>query len=449
MWEWVQGAGDWVNTGLFGKPVATIDPGTALDPEFIDRLASQFVDQINSLGGILPEKFHLLYFAFAVIAFVTALAKMMWLRSVKPVADFFIFYVFLMVLLVVSANWNMMAEGWAGWMSRTAFASLGYDFTYMAPSVVLAEGFRIIRALYDNGINFYRIFLGSSDDSLAGIILLLSLAGLAWAVIQMVAALVVMMIFFKLSSLLALCLLPFLLLGMTRFMSAPGITRIIQYGLQFFVVGLLIGLTFRFIGGWTFTERPTANEVLTFAVSVGVLSILLRNGMAVAKEHIAGTPLLSMREGAGALAEGMQSLNRSVSQLSRTMSNRDRIADQTGGGLAGRAVSAVRGRFQIGSGNGGPSNGNGPGGAPGAPGGSNPGRWAAEPTQKQQKAAEIMRSKGSSIDLSGMNRAQASAALEQAGLDPTWSKDSASGQAALRASAPNWAKRANSGNGKI
>jgi type IV secretory pathway TrbL component len=435
--EWITAAGDWVNTGLFGSPVGGV-ASIAMDAQIIDKMASQFVDQINSLGGILPAKFHLLYFAFAVIAFVTALGKMMYFRSVKPVADFGIFYAFLMVLLVVSANWNMASEGWAGWMSRTAFQSLGYDFSYMAPSVVLAEGFRIIKALYDSGISFYRIFLGSSDDSIAGLILLLALGGLAWAVIQMVAVLVVMLVFFKLSSLLALCLLPFLLLGQTRFMAAPGVVRIIQYGLQFFVVGLLIGLTFRFISGWTFSERPDANEVLSFAIAVGVLSILMKHGMNIAKEHIAGSPITAGREGASALSEGVGSLNRSVNQLTRAMVSHSRTVGH-GGGVGGMVANAVRSGFR--SAGGGPANSSGSRG----PGG--PGAWAAEPTKKQHAVASRM-----GVDLSGQNRAQASATLEKAGMDPTWAKDSASGQSALGGAAPEWAKRAasrNSGGDKI
>lgn len=431
--EWLNSAGNWVNNGLFGQPVGGIAPAN-VDPEMIDRMTAEMVDQINTLGGILPEKFAILYFAFAVIAFFVALSKMMWLRSIKPVAEFFTFYIFIMVLLLVSENWNMMADGWAGWMSRTAFQAVGYDFTFMAPSVVLAEGFRIIFSLYDSGISFYRIFFGSSDDSIAGLILLLSLGGLAWAVIQMVAVLVVMMVFFKISSLLALCLLPFLLLGMTRFMSAPGVVRVIQYGLQFFVVGLIIGLVFRFVGNWTFSDRPTANEVVTFAISVGVLCVLMKHGMTVAKEHIAGTPMLSMREGAGALSEGVTSLNRSVNQLTRTMVNHSRMVGH-GGGVGGAVSDAARNRFRIGGGDNGAANVNRIGSAGGGAGGGSPGRWAAEPTTKQQAAA-----KARNVDLSGMNRAQASEALEKSGLGP------------LQSSAPNWAKRAggsNNGSGKI
>jgi hypothetical protein len=108
----------------------------------------------------------------------------------------------------------------------------------------------------------------------------------------------------------------------------------------------------------------------------------------------------------------------------------------------------------------------GGGGAPGRPGGGpgrsgpgggggNSGRWAKEPTERQRNAAAMLQRRGVSIDLNGMNRAQASEALDKAGLDPTWSRDSASGQSALRRSAPQWAQRAkstvspNSGQGKI
>lgn len=443
--DWIAGLSDWVNVGLFGKPTATFDPATPMNADVIDIMAAQFVDQINTLGGVLPAKFHILYFAFAMIAFITALAKMMYLRSVKPVAEFFQFYVFLMVLLVVSTNWNAMADGWVGWMSRTAFQATGQNLSFMSPSLVLVEGFRIIKSLYDSGISFYRIFLGSSEDSIAGLVLLFALGWLAWAVIQMVAVLVVMMVFFKLSSLLALCLLPFLLLGMTRFMAAPGLVRIIQYGLQFFIVGLIIGLTFRFISGWTFSDRPDANEIVSFVIAVGVLAVLLKHGMNVAKEHIAGTPITAGREGASALTDGMNSLTRSVQTLTRTMANNNRQADMSGGGginpAINRVMRAVGGGSAGGGGKGGSANANRTGGASGgrggASGGASPGRWAAEPTKKQIAAAGNM-----GLDLSGMNRAQASAALEKAGLDPTWTKDSASGQAALKT--PAWAQRAGS-----
>ncbi|QQP94030.1 type IV secretion system protein (plasmid) [Skermanella sp. TT6] len=325
-----------------------IDP-TTLSPELIDQLASHFVEIINSLFGILPANFEIFYVALALVAFVLAVAKLMWLRSLQPVAEFFKFYVFLMVLLVVSENWNSAADTWVGWMSRQAYEATGLTASYLAPSVVLTEGFRIAGSLYESGISFYRIFLGSSDDSIAGLIMLISIGVFLWAIVQMVAVLVVTMIFYKISSLLALCLLPFVLLSSTRFAAAPGVVRVIQYGVQFWVVSLIIGLSFRFMSGIEFPERPTANEVLPFAIGVGVLATLMRHGMHLAREHIAGTPMLSLREGANTLQQASHSLNNTARTLMNSVRQHSREVGFGGGvgGATARTISSMTNRYRL------------------------------------------------------------------------------------------------------
>lgn len=453
--EWIAAAGDWVNIGLFGKPVATIQD-SALDASMIDVMVSGIVDKITSLFGIIPPKFSLIYYAAAVFAFIVGIAKMMWLRSLQPVAEFFKFYVFLMMVLLLSENWNLVADGWTGWMARTAFQAIGYDASYLSPSVVLAEGFKIAHALYESGISFYRIAFGTSDDSIVGLVMLLCIGAFLWAVVQMVAVLVITMVFFKLSSLLALCLLPFILLNSTRFMSAPGVVRVIQYGIQFFCVNLIIGLVFKAMSSFVVSERPDANEAFVFAMSVAVMCSVLKHAATVYKDHIAGTPTSAGREGASALTDTANSLNRTMRQLTQTLKEHNRNADMARRGGSGGGGSGGGGnRFRVANNNdstdsparGGRSGGGGSGG--------NAGRWAAEPTERQKNAAAQLRRNGASIDLTGMNRAQASQALEKAGMDDTWAKDSSSGQSALRSSAHKWGQSAkstasdNSRDGKI
>ena len=65
------------------------------------------------------------------------------------------------------------------------------------------------------------------------------------------------------------------------------------------------------------------------------------------------------------------------------------------------------------------------GGSPFGRGGGNS-AWDRPPTDRQQAAA-----KSRGISLSGMNRGQASQALERAGLDPSWFRDESSGGASL------------------
>jgi hypothetical protein len=181
--------------------------------------------------------------------------------------------------------------------------------------------------------------------------------------------------------------------------------------------------------------------------------------MGVAKEHISGSPLLAMREGASTLNSAMGSLNRSMGSLTRAMRNHSREVGHGGGvgGVAAAAGSAVARRFRISP----PANDAGSpaigsagssGGRQGGGGGAPAGNWGREPTSRQKAAAAMLQKRGASIDLAGMNRAQASEALERAGMDETWAKASASGQSALRSSAPKWAQNArgnSSGNGTI
>ena len=449
--DWIAAAGDWINIGLFGKPVATIQE-SSLDPSMIDLVVSGIVDKINSLFGILPPEFALLYYAAAVVALVVGVGKMMFLRSLQPVAEFFKFYVFLMMVLLLSQNWNMVADGWTGWMARTAFRALGYDATYLLPSVVLAEGFKLAHSLYESGISFYRIAFGSSDDSVAGLVMLVCIGGFMWAVMQMVAVLAVTMIFFKLSSLLALCFLPLLLLTSTRFMSAPGVVRVIQYGIQFFCVNLIIGLVLKAMSMIQISERPDANEAFVFAMTVGVLCIALKHTQVLYKDHIIGSPTAAGREGASALNETANSLNRTMRQLTQAMKEHNRNSGGRGSGSGGGGAGGGRNRFRVANSNDGGADGAGAGGGAGGAAGGN---WAKEPTERQRNAAAMLQRRGVEIDLGGMNRAQASQALEKAGLDETWAKTSASGQSALRQSAPKWAQSAknsasgNTGTGKI
>ena len=452
--DWIASAADWVNIGLFGSPVATVQGG-GLDASMIDVMASGFVDKINSLFGLLPPKFHLLYYAAAVFAFVIGLGKMMYLRSLAPVAEFFKFYVFLMMVVLLSENWNMVADTWTGWMARTAFQALGYDASYLSPSVVLAQGFKIAHGLYESGISFYRIAFGSSDDSIAGLVMLVCIGGFLWAVMQMVAVLVVTMVFFKLSSLLALCFLPLILLNSTRFMSAPGVVRVIQYGIQFFCVSLIIGLVFKIMSSFVVSERPDANEAFVFAMTVGILCILLKHAAVLYKDHIMGSPTAAGREGASTLAETANSLNRTMRSLTHALKQHNRDADMAargGGGGGGRRRFRIShdedGGGASGGGRSGGSGGGGGGSGGNGGGGGRPGRWASEPTDRQKHAAAMLRRQGSSVDLTGLNRAQASEALEKAGLDPTWAKASSGGQSALRAGRTNPAS-SNTGSTKI
>jgi hypothetical protein len=66
--------------------------------------------------------------------------------------------------------------------------------------------------------------------------------------------------------------------------------------------------------------------------------------MGIAKEHIAGTPLLSLREGVHTLKDTARSLNNTSNKLYGAMVNHSRTVGHGGGvgGVASRAFSAMR-----------------------------------------------------------------------------------------------------------
>jgi hypothetical protein len=224
---------------------------------------------------------------------------------------------------------------------------------------------------------------------------------------------------------------------------------------------LIIGLVLKIMSSFVISERPDANEAFVFAMSVGILCILLKHAAVLYKDHIMGSPTAAGREGASTLAETANSLNRTMRGLTHALKQHNRDADMAarggGGGGGGRRFRISHDEDGGGSGggggggrsggSGGGGRGNGGGGGGGG-GGGRPGRWASGPTERQQHAAAMLRRQGASIDLTGLNRAQASEALEKAGLDPTWAKASSGGQSALRASSTKSAS-SNTGSTKI
>src|SRR5688500_15153798 len=130
--EWINKVGDWVNVGLFGSPVATIEDAP-FDVSIVDVYAAQLLSKIDSLFGVLPPNFSIIYAAAAMVGFIAAVCQMMMFRSVRPVWNFGMFYCFLMVTIVLSNNWTLMADGWTGWLARLGYGAFGWTPAELTP----------------------------------------------------------------------------------------------------------------------------------------------------------------------------------------------------------------------------------------------------------------------------------------------------------------------------
>jgi hypothetical protein len=196
-------------------------------------------------------------------------------------------------------------------------------------------------------ISWYDFFFGSGEDTIVGLILLASLGIFLWAVVRMCAVIAITLIFFKVSSILTLFLLPFLLAQTTRFVAAPGVARMVQYGIQFFVLSLIVGFVMRFLGGVTFPERPDANEALSFIALTTIFAACFEYANSIAKEHIAGGPVTSGREGINMIQGQVAALTSSTMRLHRFLRN-ERLSIGREASSAASNARAIRERVRAG-----------------------------------------------------------------------------------------------------
>lgn len=215
----------------------------------------------------------------------------------------------------------------------------------------------------------------------------------------------------------AFCLMPFAILNHTSYMAERAIGYLSASMIRLLVLALLVSLTRNVLSGFQYSENiPLKQAVGAFALSLACFvsaiwvphkAMGMINGGPVlsaggalatlwAASKLGGSAVSSVAKGANAVAEGAKATYQRMSGMS------------DGGGSAKGAGGGP-------SSPGGPSSGGG--GGPGAQfrdalgGGQGTSKWHGAPTKPQQKAAAAV-----GVNLDGMNKAQASKALHDAGV---------------------------------
>jgi TrbL/VirB6 plasmid conjugal transfer protein len=214
------------------------------DYNFLNNAITDMLAKITSVGGIVDGALQPVYFITGVLLLVFACIKFMWQRDLSPLAAFVVRYMQLMVLIFVSGQWMPLTENYVAQMGSFGANTAGFDILQLAPGPVIMRALELANRMYTENMSWMRLIFGSTEDTVAHLLLAFGCIGTILLAIFMAAWIMLFFVVFKLATVVALVFLAFLMFDATRFMAAPGLARILAYGVQMLVLGLVTGLFF-------------------------------------------------------------------------------------------------------------------------------------------------------------------------------------------------------------
>ena len=112
-----------------------------------------------------------------------------------------------------------------------------------------------------------RTIFGTTEDNVANILMMLVCLITIFAAVFMAVFLMMFFVLMKFASVVALLFLVFFLFDWGRFMAAPGIARIMAYGVQMLVMSMVAGLMFSTLDALKLSDRLQADEAITHSPS--------------------------------------------------------------------------------------------------------------------------------------------------------------------------------------
>lgn len=266
------------------------------DYAFLNSSVTEMINRITSMGGLIDGRLQIIYLLTGVIMLVIAVAKFMWERSLAPLADFFIRYVQLMGLIAISGNWMGLTEGYVAQMGSFGASVSGFDVLQLAPGTVILKGLEISSRMYTENLSWLRLLFGSSEDNIAHTLLGFVILGTIILSVFMSAWIMLFFVIFKVASVVALVFLAFMMFDATRFMAAPGLARILAYGVQMLVLGVAAGLFFMTLEGLQLSEHLEVSQSLALLTVMLFFGLLFKYTTDIAREQISGMPSLGLHD---------------------------------------------------------------------------------------------------------------------------------------------------------
>lgn len=270
----------------------------------LNGTVADLVARLNAAGSTVDASMQPVFFIVGCLLLVFACAKFMWQRDLAPLAVFVINFCLLMAVIWLSSRWMPMTQGYMTRMGGYGAALGGSSIDRFTPAAVMVEGLELAQKLYVENVSWMRLVFGTTSDNIANIVMLVVCV---LTILVAVAMAVIVMAFWammKLASIVAMVFLAFLLFEQTRFMAAPGLARILAYGVQILVMSLIAGLYFATMEGLELDGRLRADQAITVLALVLFFALLFLVSTTIAREQISGMPNLSLNEPAGLMARG-------------------------------------------------------------------------------------------------------------------------------------------------
>jgi type IV secretory pathway TrbL component len=263
---------------------------------YLNAAVTDMLTKITSVGGVIDGALQPVYFITGVLLLVFACIKFFWQRDLAPLAAFVVKYIQLMAIIFVSGQWMPLTDNYVSGMGAFGANAAGFDILQLAPSAVILRAMDIASRMYTENVSWMRVVFGSTEDTVAHLLLLIGCLGTILLAVLMAAWIMLFFVVFKLATVIALVFLAFLMFEGTRFMAAPGLARILAYGVQMLVLGLATGLFFMTLDALDLSGHLQVNQSLALLVVMFFFALLFKYTTDLAREQVSGMPSLGLHD---------------------------------------------------------------------------------------------------------------------------------------------------------
>ena len=389
-----------------------------MDLTIIDEFLKLFMDAVVGAAGPIEDAAgDLLRSLIWVTVFWGAAQIVAGRVSDNAVVQFMGWFYRLWLICFIGANWLFILQtGMEGMIGLGAAAGGMSADDFMTVSRLMRTGYRILDPIWQHqqalcagpwscAMNFWEAL----KYEVAWYLVFFSFAYMCW---QCIAA----QVQFMYHGLATLFLLPTAAIPQLAWISERGIGGVIANGIYLMVLPLILGIGMAMFQAMHIRPDLSVNQATLSAVLSIFMALAVYKAKEIGDGIVNGGPSLS----GNSLVSGVAAEIIAATGIGRLAMSGAAAANsfaKSGNRLLWGQASSSGGNSFAGTLAG--------GGSPFGRGGGNS-AWDRPPTDRQQAAA-----KSRGISLSGMNRGQASQALERAGLGPSWFQDESSGGASL------------------
>jgi type IV secretory pathway TrbL component len=266
------------------------------DYAYLNTAVTDMLAKVTSAGGVIDGALQPVYFITGVLLLVFACTKFFWQRDLAPLAAFVVKYIHLMILILVSGQWMPLTDNYVSQMGAFGANAAGFNILQLAPGTVIIRALELASRMYTENVSWMRLLFGTSEDTIAHLLLMLGCAGTIILSIFMAAWIMFFYVVFKLATVVALVFLAFMMFEGTRFMAAPGLARILGYGVQMLVLGIATGLYFMALDALDLSGRLQVGQSVSLLTVMFFFVLVFKYTTDIAREQVSGMPSLGLHD---------------------------------------------------------------------------------------------------------------------------------------------------------